>query len=153
MTRTALYRCFDRSNVLLYVGISSHPDRRLAQHLASAPWAGRFDRLDVEWFDSRQKALSGERRAIHEEGPEFNKTHLGLPAFDNPENAHAEIISAVNAYADAAGLSPRTVFRKATGNPRLYDRFVREGEYIQKTINLIEAHMAADNLAKAEAPA
>jgi len=38
--KTFLYRCYDRSGALLYVGITDALGRRMAQHASDKPWWG-----------------------------------------------------------------------------------------------------------------
>jgi DNA-binding transcriptional regulator YhcF (GntR family)/predicted GIY-YIG superfamily endonuclease len=73
--RTALYRLYDSSNVLLYVGISAKPEARWQQHSYSvlAPWWPQVARKELEWFPSRPEAYEAETRAIKEEGPLHNR--------------------------------------------------------------------------------
>lgn len=73
MTRTALYRHFDASGTLLYVGISLSAVARLSQH-GRKPWFDAIDTMTVEYFDDRFSALRAERAAIISEKPSFNCT-------------------------------------------------------------------------------
>jgi predicted GIY-YIG superfamily endonuclease len=70
--RTALYRHFDSTGRLLYVGISLDYLRRLGQHKQNSGWFDRICRVEIEWLDSRQEALAQERSAIRREKPECN---------------------------------------------------------------------------------
>lgn len=70
---TALYRHFDRSGRLLYVGVSDNPAERLAQHRAQSEWAGAIERQSVVWFCSRPLALAAEKDAINDERPPYNE--------------------------------------------------------------------------------
>lgn len=81
MTRTALYRFFDRHDDLLYVGISIAPLHRWTQHKADKPWIEDVASTSIEWYATRAEALEAERRAIIEERPRHNITHnTGRPA-------------------------------------------------------------------------
>lgn len=71
-TKTALYRHFDASGALLYVGVSLSAVTRLAQHRSGSPWYDSIARVEVEQFDSRQLALEAERKAIASERPRHN---------------------------------------------------------------------------------
>lgn len=73
--RTALYRHFDAAGQLLYVGISLSAVQRLAQHRLTARWFERIARIEVEWHDSREDAISAEIQAIAGEHPECNIAH------------------------------------------------------------------------------
>ena len=48
----------------------------------------------------------------------------------------------VEEYAAAAGVSPASVCRAATGNPRLFERLKRRAEYQSEVIDILEKHMA-----------
>lgn len=70
--RTVLYRHFDADGLLLYVGITNNPTRRLAEHKCRAIWRNEIDRVDVKWIGDRADALEAEAKAIREERPIFN---------------------------------------------------------------------------------
>lgn len=72
---TCLYRHWDSSGRLLYVGIALSPAARLRGHRKNAPWFREIARIDVEWFDSRIAAMRAEIRAIRNERPLHNTTH------------------------------------------------------------------------------
>ena len=71
---TALYRHFDDSDNLLYVGISINPWDRLLAHQKN-DWAFRAVRMETEWFDNRVDAASAEVAAIKTERPAHNIVH------------------------------------------------------------------------------
>lgn len=73
--RTALYRLYDKSGKLLYVGITSNPAARFAKHKADKPWWPRVARKDVEWYDKRANALAAEELAIKVTDPQYNHDH------------------------------------------------------------------------------
>jgi excinuclease UvrABC nuclease subunit len=77
--RTALYRHFDASGTLLYVGISLNAFQRLAQHRADSHWFSQITRVEIEWLDSRSLALEAEANAITRELPRFNVQRARLP--------------------------------------------------------------------------
>lgn len=70
--RTALYRVFDATGQLLYVGISANPDLRFGQHSETKDWWSAVAERKVEWLDTRQEALAAERTAIRTERPVWN---------------------------------------------------------------------------------
>ncbi|WP_235738952.1 hypothetical protein [Nocardioides alcanivorans] len=71
----ALYRHFDSSGALLYVGISGRPELRAEQHRTRSPWWRFVSRSEVAWLSSRREAEAAERAAIQGEEPVFNRTH------------------------------------------------------------------------------
>lgn len=77
---TALYRHFDSAGALLYVGISLNALLRLSQH-KTAPWFREIARVEIEWHDTREAAISAESAAIRDEGPRWNKAGAFDPEF------------------------------------------------------------------------
>lgn len=69
---TSLYRHWDDSGNLLYVGISIHPFIRLDQHRVSSHWFSSVVRVDIERFSCRDEAQKAERIAIASENPLHN---------------------------------------------------------------------------------
>ncbi len=72
---TALYRRFDESHRLLYVGISDDLPGRLRWHERHSAWTVFVVHRTVEWFATREQAGCAEIRAIQTEGPLFNHQH------------------------------------------------------------------------------
>jgi hypothetical protein len=71
MTRTQLYRHFDASGALLYVGISIDAGVRLKRH----DWATAVARSEITVFPTRAEAAAAEAAAIRTEHPKFNVVH------------------------------------------------------------------------------
>lgn len=85
-TPTDLYRFYDSSETLLYVGISLSAAHRASQHRAEKPWWPEVARMDVEHLPSRQEALTAELAAIRTEHPIHNVVGNGarqIPKFDH----------------------------------------------------------------------
>lgn len=70
--RTALYRHWDASGKLLYVGISLSPLSRISKHRDRSHWFNSIACISIQWFDSREQASRAERRAIRRERPRHN---------------------------------------------------------------------------------
>jgi predicted GIY-YIG superfamily endonuclease len=81
----ALYRHFDADGRLLYVGISKHTMRRLAEH-GDSRWAHDIASVTLEHFSSREEASEAEKQAIRAECPVYNRLRFGAP---KPETAEA----------------------------------------------------------------
>ena len=77
LERTALYRWYDVDSNLLYVGITNHLMRRAEQHSDDKPWWTQVTSSVVEWFPTRQAALTAETNAIHTERPVHNIAQNG----------------------------------------------------------------------------
>lgn len=75
--RTAIYRCFDADDELLYVGIAFDPDARWEQHKTKSPWAKQVSMRTIEWLEDRKDAERAEREAIRFEEPRYNQRHNG----------------------------------------------------------------------------
>ena len=91
---TTLYRIYGRIDgrdkdglgpvgpCLLYVGITDHYDRRMAQH-AEKRWWDSITKITREEFETRDLAAAAERRAIETERPLYNKA-LNPSAAETP---------------------------------------------------------------------
>ncbi|MFI6140354.1 hypothetical protein ACIBCC_19465 [Streptomyces griseus] len=73
--RTALYRLYNATSVLLYVGISTYPKTRFIEHAGDKNWWHHVTRKDIEWLDNREAALKAESEAIANERPLYNGYH------------------------------------------------------------------------------
>lgn len=69
---TAVYRFYDRADVLLYVGISYNLASRWANHAAEKDWWPQVARKTVVMYGSRDEAADEEDRAILAEKPIHN---------------------------------------------------------------------------------
>jgi predicted GIY-YIG superfamily endonuclease len=72
MEHTILYRYFDSSGNLLYVGITKSQINRFSQHNAKSAWIPYIATATFEHFEFRQDAVEAETRAIQSENPKFN---------------------------------------------------------------------------------
>lgn len=70
--RTALYRLFDSSGRLLYVGITFNPSDRWRGHSSTKSWWRDVARREVEWHETRSAAERKEAAAIFTEKPLYN---------------------------------------------------------------------------------
>lgn len=71
----ALYRFFDRTDALLYVGITMDLAGRMSQHRKDKPWWVDVHHISIEHFDNRASVLAAERAAIASEKPLYNAAH------------------------------------------------------------------------------
>jgi len=67
-----LYRHFDKSGNLLYVGISMSVLNRIAQHERSSKWFSNIDHISIQKFESRALAEKAEQIIIKAEKPFHN---------------------------------------------------------------------------------
>jgi len=70
---TALYRHYDESNALLYVGISVNPMARTSAHADASHWFESVRRVEIEQYPTLSDALNAEAVAIVIEKPAHNK--------------------------------------------------------------------------------
>lgn len=75
----ALYRFFDASGDLLYIGITLNPGGRWKQHREDKPWWEEVGDITLETYPDRPSVLDAERKAIITEHPRYNKTHNTPP--------------------------------------------------------------------------
>lgn len=76
-----LYRFFDSSGQLLYVGITDDPKIRWGSHARHSTdgWWARVCVVHTEWLPSRSAAEAAEIAAIRLEGPLHNGSHNQRP--------------------------------------------------------------------------
>lgn len=67
-----LYRCYDKDNVLLYIGITLRISVRFSAHRQKADWFDNVRTIKIEPCLNRQMALQKETVAIQTESPLFN---------------------------------------------------------------------------------
>lgn len=80
-TPTDLYRYYDVTGRLLYVGVSKSVMVRAAQHARTSSWWSDWVTMRRETFPTRDAALAAETRAIVEEEPAHNVIHNVQPLF------------------------------------------------------------------------
>lgn len=86
---TALYRLRGQDRVLLYVGISDIPKRRLKDHAGDKPWWPEVKSQSIEWFPTRDHALAAEAKAIRAEHPVYNVHFNGARRLNRREDRAA----------------------------------------------------------------
>lgn len=89
--RHALYRFFDASDVLLYVGITVDIGARFKKHSGDKPWWSEVDRIGIDRFSTRQEALDAERKAIKEEQPLHNVVHNEFVEVDGRSDTRKDL--------------------------------------------------------------
>jgi predicted GIY-YIG superfamily endonuclease len=72
---TSLYRFYDATGALLYIGITNSIPRRLGEHDERKPWFANAVRATFEHHPSRAAALTAEKKAIKKEQPRYNIVH------------------------------------------------------------------------------
>lgn len=71
----SLYRFYDSTGQLLYIGITNRIPRRLDEHGEEKPWYLEVADVKVEHHPDRHAALSAEKAAIKTERPKYNIVH------------------------------------------------------------------------------
>lgn len=70
-----LYRMYDATDALLYVGITMNVEDRFADHRAMKAWWAEVVDIKLEHFPTREAVEQAERDAIRTERPRFNVVH------------------------------------------------------------------------------
>ena len=125
MTKTALYRHFDASGTLLYVGITGDLSMRDKQHARDAAWHSEVASTKTEWLSSRRHARALEAVAIEFERPKYNIQNVRPEAPEAPAPAIAEqspLVSEIEAFLKATGMGASYFGKKATGNSEVVHR-------------------------------
>lgn len=71
----ALYRFYDATGQLLYVGITADPGSRWRSHAREKPWWHQVAHITLEAHPTRETVLDAERAAIRRERPLHNVVH------------------------------------------------------------------------------
>ena len=116
---TALYRHFDDTGRLLYIGVSTSPLKRLQEHRGSSHWSAMIRWVQIEEFSTRQEALAAEWAAITKENPLFNKQR---PRPDSPSHPAKE--RPVSKRSGASAVERVRAWRKS--HPGKYRSYMRE---------------------------
>lgn len=80
--RAAVYRLYDATGILLYIGSAYDPDERCKAH-RSQPWWPQVASRSEEWHSSRGEAYVEELKAIAVEGAKHNR--MGAPDYTTPK--------------------------------------------------------------------
>lgn len=70
--KTAIYRLYDASGQLLYLGLANDPERRWEEHSRSKFWWHLVARKEVAWYASREEAGRVEEEATASERPKHD---------------------------------------------------------------------------------
>ncbi|TFV33148.1 type II toxin-antitoxin system prevent-host-death family antitoxin [Streptomyces sp. T1317-0309] len=81
---TALYRFYDSSGTLLYVGITNDPEARWRYHALTKAWWPAVAKKIVDWRPDRPDAERAEAAAIFAERPIHNCVHAFTEPADMP---------------------------------------------------------------------
>jgi predicted GIY-YIG superfamily endonuclease len=74
-----VYRCYDAEDVLLYIGSTRNPRKRLDQHATNnAVWFARCVRIDCQSCAEMAEARQVESQAIQRENPVYNRLGFGV---------------------------------------------------------------------------
>lgn len=72
---TDVYRMFDADGRLLYVGMTTCWENRVAGHRNRTPWYAEVADVQFVTYPTRSAALTAERAAIASESPAYNVRH------------------------------------------------------------------------------
>ncbi|MEJ8654901.1 GIY-YIG nuclease family protein [Streptomyces sp. MS1.AVA.3] len=119
--RTALYRLYDGHDQLLYVGVTSDPDRRWETHRAEKDWWPQVRVREIEWVGDRTEALAREASEIAQRAPRYN-SHRGWQYLLTPDEASAR---------------PRSPYIPAPGTTKLVEPAPSELELLKEAVALV----------------
>lgn len=97
-----VYRCFDETGRLIYVGRSATPHTRLEFHRRNSWWAPQAVRVKIAVFPNKEQASAAERDAIASENPRWNT--LGKWA-NNATWSEQDYLDYVKAYTNSNGIN------------------------------------------------
>ena len=69
-----VYRVYDQSGRLIYVGETANLFQRLESHRMTTWWASQVAKVKASVYPTRELALEAERAAIRDEDPRWNIT-------------------------------------------------------------------------------
>lgn len=84
-----LYRFYNATGQLLYVGITMDPPTRFRGHAEAKEWWAQVSGITVENYQSRNELAAAERRAIQVERPLHNIIHNGVRKLHRIPRANA----------------------------------------------------------------
>lgn len=67
-----VYRLYDSTGVLLYVGCTYQFHRRMQEHARRSPWYSQIHKATAQSFPDRASARASERTAVAAESPVYN---------------------------------------------------------------------------------
>lgn len=102
-----LYRCFDASGDLLYIGRSKNWSSRWLSHRSISHWSRQVTRIEIKRFDSLTESIEAETEAIKNERPRFNvlhnrKTKIPKPKIDRVGITVDQVIEHCGGKSEAA---------------------------------------------------
>lgn len=114
-----LYRLYDRTDTLLYIGITNDPKARFKWHRKNQPWWCDVDqsKTRIDFHATRDSALSAETKAIKAENPLYNDQHN--LTVDTPQSFAAD--AAVRDFADL-------LLHQMTAGRRGYEKALQEAD-------------------------
>jgi predicted GIY-YIG superfamily endonuclease len=72
---TFVYRLYNASDELLYIGMSGRLMARIETHTQTQPWRDQIAYVKADGFPNRKAASRAEREAIRIENPKYNVLH------------------------------------------------------------------------------
>lgn len=144
--RCAVYRHYDATDRLLYIGSSITPDARYYKHLADgAEWAELSVRRTDEWYPSEAEARMAESVAIFEEQPPYNKRRpasLPDPSVDRVDSpTRLSRIPAPPCFGDQPAGMDQSLIRYAAVRRSAWNIGIR-GQITDRTVGYIATTLA-----------
>lgn len=76
--QTYVYRIYNSSNELIYIGCTHHVPKRLNVHRQLMWWAPQIETVKADTYADRVSAHAAEKAAIYAENPKWNIRHRSL---------------------------------------------------------------------------
>ena len=67
-----VYHCYDKNDLLLYVGSTMFPHIRIDGHRVSSKWFDNVKTIKIRNFPTKEKGLAFERKSIEADKPLYN---------------------------------------------------------------------------------
>jgi predicted GIY-YIG superfamily endonuclease len=97
-----LYRFFDFSGQLLYVGMTNNPSKRLRRHRSEKWWWVEIANIQLQHFSNRYDLRAAELEAIRSEKPIYNivENDARVPNKFSPWRRHQDLMMLLSAMDD-----------------------------------------------------
>lgn len=94
MSARYVYRVYDESGRLIYVGETGNLVQRLEHHHLNTWWSPQIARIRASVYQNRESALAAERAAIRNEDPRWNITGVWRQRRSWTEERYVDYVTA-----------------------------------------------------------
>lgn len=110
-----VYRFYDRSGTLLYVGMTGRLLMRPQQHEQTQPWWNEVATMTVEHYPDRPSASFAEKAAVRAENPLYNEVRFAGKTPLQSFRCDADVWRAAQEKAKSEGTDLSKVLREFLG--------------------------------------